>query len=242
MKNKIFFLIAVLLTCMSAVFAAYTDSFSSQSRDPLFLVLIDSIKNNRGVGAVEEAYEKYMAEEHSDVEKSRAEYHMVRYYVDIDEENMAQIHLEREKDFFNSITDASDLEKRTAEADLASAEYYLTGKLSKGMESNSLMKDLYEDYPDEYYIAVQEAFRLIYAPRIAGGSVKRAREILDKIAGDINGIAPLDYYSFLVASAMAFTKDKEYYASEAYLDAALAIYSFDVAVPDIRKDNAKGLH
>lgn len=241
MRKKILFLAIVLLASFSSVYASYTDSFISQSRDPLFLSLMDSVKDNKGLDSVEEAYEKYISGEHSNVEKSRAEYHMVRYYVDIGEENMAEIHFQREKDYFNAIENATELEKRTAEADLASSEYYLTGKLSKGMESNKLMKELYKDYPDEYYVAVQEAFRLLYAPSIAGGSVRKARAILEQIADDLNGISTPDYYSFLVASAMAFTKDKEYHASEAYLDAAQAIYSFDVAIPDIREENAKGL-
>lgn len=229
---------SVLLIC--SVFA-YTDSFKSMTEDNDFIALMDIVKNGKSTKEAEAAYEIYTSKEISDVDRSRVEYHMVRYYVDMGMEDEALKHLEKEREAYASIPGtASDLERRTAEADLVAAEYYITGKMGTGMDSSKLTKNLYKDYPEEFYSAIQEAFRLLYTPPIAGGSSKKALKLINDVEANVQGISKLDNYSMLVAKAMALSKAGEYDESDDYLDRAVSIYTFDNAIDDIRKDNARG--
>lgn len=239
MKRIIIYLICLIIPIFPIL--AYTDSFNVMNSDEDFLALLDVIKNGGDKTEAEEAYAKYINKDVSNVEKSRAEYHMVRYYTDMGNKRDAQIHLDREKEYYDAIPDsASELEKRVAQADFVGAEYYLTGKLGLGMENSKLTKNLYKDFPNEFYPALQEAFRLLYTPPIAGGSTKKALRIINDMESSLSGISRLDYYSFLVAKAMALSKSDKWDESDACLDEAEKIYSFDIAVDDIRKDNKRG--
>lgn len=233
--------IIMVSTLLLSAASAYTDSFRSMTADPLFLSLLDVIKNGGSAEDAEAAYEAYAAQDISAVDRSRSEYHMVRYYKDMGNDEKAMEHLEKEKAAYAGIdSSASDLERRTAEADMVSAEYYITGRMGTGMQSSDLMKQLYKDYPDEFYVAIQEAFRLLYTPPIAGGSYRKALRIVNAIEKDSEGISKLDGYSLLVAKAMALSESDEFDESDEYLDEAVSIYSFDTAIEDIRKDNRRG--
>ncbi|HIS13080.1 MAG TPA: hypothetical protein IAA76_00655 [Candidatus Ornithospirochaeta stercorigallinarum] len=240
MKRFLLSILCLLLLCSTA--AAYTDSFSGMNNDEDYQALLDVIKNGGSAEAAENAYMKYISKNIDDISASRTEYQMVRYYVDTGNEEKAEEHLDKERSYYNAAlsSDASELEIRTAEADLISAEYYLTGKMGTGMESSKLTKNLYKDYPNEFYIAIQEAFRLLYTPPIAGGNSKKALRIINDVESNAEGISRLDYYSMLVAKAMALSKTDEYDESDEYLDRAQEIYTFDNAVEDIRKNNRRG--
>ncbi|MBO8436414.1 MAG: hypothetical protein IAA97_05500 [Spirochaetes bacterium] len=240
MKRLIMLLLTSLL--LAGAIYAYTDSFSEMQSDPLFLQLLDAVKNGKNAEEADEAYTSYMQSTANPLYLSRAEYHMVRYYMDMGMKEEAEEHLEKQKEFLSLVDDsASEVERLVAQVDSTSSEYYVTKKLGAGMENNKLVKELYKKYPDEFYAALQEGFRLIYAPPIAGGSDKKALKIFSDIESNQEGISHLDYYSLLVGKAMALSGLKEYEESEAYLDRACEIYSFDVSVPEIRSDNAKGL-
>ena len=240
MKRFLLFITSILL--ITTTLAAYTDSFHEMNSNEGYLELLSVIKNGGESADAEKAYDAYISSGIDDISASRAEYHMVRYYVDIGSDEMAKKHLEKEKAYYDSAlsSGATELEKRVAEADYVSAEYYLTGKMGTGMESSKLMKNLYKDYPDEFYVAIQEAFRLLYTPPIAGGNTKKALRIINDVEADMEGISKLDYYSLLVAKAMALSKTDEFEESDKYLDKAQSIYTFDRAVDDIRKDNRRG--
>ena len=238
--KRIMLIIPMTLLCLASL-CAYTDSFSTMNNDPLFLAMLDVVKNGGSPEDAEEAYAAYMAQDISETERSRAEYHMVRYYKDMGNDDMAWEHLGREQKAYESIDEStSEVERLTAQADMVSAEYYITGKMGTGMESSYLMKDLYNKYPDEFYTSIQEAFRLLYTPPIAGGSHKKALKIINAVEADMDGISRLDTYSLLMAKAMALSKSKEWEESDEYLDRATSIYTFDTAIDDIRRDNRRG--
>ena len=123
---------------------------------------------------------------------------------------------------------------------MVAAEYYITGKMGTGMDSSKLMKELYKDFPDEYYTTIQEAFRLLYTPPIAGGSYRKALRLINDVEKNQEGISKLEYYSMLVAKAMALSESDEFDESDDYLDEAESIYSFDNAIEDVRRDNRRG--
>ncbi len=239
MKRSIFGLFfSLFLAC--SVFA-YTDSFTSMTQDEDFLSLMYVLKNGKSSDEAESAYRMYINKDISTPERSRTEYHMVRYFMDKGDKEKAIEHLERERKAYEEISPgATEIEKRTAEADLVSADYYISGKMGKGMESSKLTKALYKDYPDEFYAALQEAFRLLYTPPIAGGSVKKAASIINDIEKNKDGISLPDYYSLLIAKAMALSKTGEYDESDEYLKKAAELYTFDPAIEEIRRDNERG--
>lgn len=238
--RRLILILAMLCATLGAF--AYTDSFTSMTHDPTFLALLDVVKNGGTEAEAQAAYEAYIATEPSMLDASRANYHMVRYYMDNGDEAKAWEHFTLQEEYFIQMPPTvSDLEKRVAEADLTSSEYYITGSMGTGMDNSKLTKELYKDYPEEYHVAIQEAFRLIYTPHIAGGSSKRAIKLLDEIATDLDGISTPDYYSFLTAQGIGHSKDKKWAESETYFDQAAQIYTFDPAIPEFREKNRKGL-
>ena len=240
LMKRIFIAAIAFLMLITSVYA-YTDSFSTMNSDPLFLSLLDVIKNGGDAEAAEAAYDAYISQDISAVDRSRAEYHMVRYYMDKDNEDAAWEHFGLEKEAFNAIPESEgELQRRTAEADMVAAEYYITGKMGTGMDSSKLMKELYKDFPDEYYTTIQEAFRLLYTPPIAGGSYRKALRLINDVEKNQEGISKLEYYSMLVAKAMALSESDEFDESDDYLDEAESIYSFDNAIEDVRRDNRRG--
>lgn len=236
-------LAAIILT--AAVFAAgiyaYTDSFAATSSNLAYSALIDAVKNGQDEETVTGLYQEYMDESLTMTEMARIEYHLARYFKDMGNEAEAKRHVELGKEFLAGIgEDEGELMRRVAEADIVSADYYVNGGISKGMESSDLMKKLYADYPDEYYIALQEAFRLLYTPAIAGGSAKKALSIFNDIEKEIDGLSKLDLFSFYSGKGMALSQRDEYDESDRYLDKAEDIYTGDPAIDDIRKDNRRG--
>ena len=238
--KRIMLIIPMTLLCLASL-CAYTDSFSTMNNDPLFLAMLDVVKNGGSPEDAEEAYAAYMAQDISETERSRAEYHMVRYYMDMGNREMAEKHLEAELKYLEAIPEsASEVEKLAAEVDATSSEYYVTKKLGKGMENNNLVKRMYKEFPDEFYAAIQEGFRMLYAPPIAGGSSKKALSIFSSVEENQEGISYLDHYSMLVGKAMALSRTGSYDESDAYLDEAEKIFTFDEAIGETRRDNAKG--
>ena len=234
-------LIMLLLIFPAYMLGAFTDSFSATSSDPAYMALIDAVKNGEDEDTVEALYGEYMATEPSMVERSRIEYHMARYFKDMGNDGKAESHVEKEKEYFSLIgDDASDLESRVAEADMVSADYYVNGGMGKGMESSDLTKSLYRDYPDEYYVALQEGFRLLYTPPIAGGSAKKALNIFNAVEKEMGGLSKLDLFSFYTGKGMALSERDEYDESDRYLDKAEEIYKSDPAIEDARRENNRG--
>lgn len=221
---------------------AYTDSFQEMQSSPLFLSLLSVIKNGGEVEEAEKAYQAYIESTDDPVALSRVEYHMVRYYMDSGMKDEAERHLLIEKDMMDKIPeDEEGVRKLATEVDATSSEYYVTGKLKAGMNNNKLVKEMYKNYPDEFYAAIQEGFRLLYAPPIAGGSSKKALRIFNDVEENQTGISYLDHYSLLVGKAMALSETEKYEESNEYLEKAESIYSFDPAFEEIRDNNEKGL-
>lgn len=230
----------LLMTALLMTLAAFTDSFASTAADPAFMALIDAIKNAEDEAAVTDLYEQYIATDITMTERSRIEYHMARYFKDMGAEEKARHHVDLEKAYLDQIPEEEgELQRRVAEMEAVSADYYVNGGLGKGMESSSLTKELYKDYPDEYYVALQEAFRLVYTPPIAGGSPAKALRIFSAIEEESEGMSKLDRFSLLAGKGIALAERDEYDESEKYLDEAESIYGGDPAIEAARRDNAR---
>lgn len=234
-------LITLLLffAAVSAAFA-YSDSYSYLWETEEYPSLIKSIKNNEAEMIVLKDYDAFMNADFSFADKSRIEYHMVRYYMDNGNREKAEEHLELEKAYFSQIDkNENDMKKSIAELDLLSAEYYVEKKLNKGLGSSNLTKQLYKDHPQEYYIALTEAFRLLNTPHIAGGSPKRALELFEKIEKEADGMNDLDRYSLYSGLGMSSYERKKYSESKEYFDKAMEIYESDIAMEEYLEDLAK---
>ncbi len=234
-------LITLLLFFAAASIAfAYSDSYSYLWETEEYPRLIESIKNNEDEKTVLRDYEAFMDADFSFADKSRIEYHMVRYYMDNDNRDKAEEHLKLEKEYFSEIDEnESDMKKNIAELDMLSAEYYVEKKLNKGLGSSNLTKQLYKDYPQEYYIALTEAFRLLNTPHIAGGSPKRALELFEKIEKEAEEMNDLDRYSLYSGLGMSSYERKKYSDSKRYFDKAMEIYESDIAMEEYLEDLAK---
>lgn len=230
----------IAIWLLAASLWGYTDSFAQMQSDPLFLSMLDAVKNGRSEAEAESAYDAYVAAEDDPVCLSRAEYHMVRYHQDMGNDFMARAHLEEEMRYLGLIgEEASEVEVLAAEVDATSSEYYVDHKLGVGMENSRLVKEMYRRFPDEFYAAIQEGFRLLYTPPIAGGSARKALRIFESVESDMEGISRLDRYSLLVGKAMALSELGRYDESDAYLDKAEEIYTFDPAAAETRAENAR---
>ena len=232
----------LILTLVLASLAAYTDSFTEMQSSPLFLELLEVIKNGGDAANAEKAYDAYIESTDDPVALSRVEYHMVRYYMDMGMEDEAEEHLLSEKEQLEMIgDDTQEVRRLAAEVDATSSEYYVTGKLKAGMNNNKLVKEMYKKFPDEFYAAIQEGFRRLYAPPIAGGSAKKALRIFNDVEKNMDGISYLDHYSMLVGKAMALSETGSYEESERYLEEAERIFSYDPAFEEIRENNEEGI-
>ena len=236
------FLLTLIISSLPLIaLCAYTDSFASASSRPEYIALIDAVKNGESEETVDALYKAYTALDISMTERTRIEYHISRYFKDMGNDEEAKRHVELGKEYLEAIgEDEGELFYRVAQADTVSADYYVNGGMGKGMESSDLMKALYKDYPDEYYIALQEAFRLLYTPPIAGGSAKKALTILNGIEKEMDGLSKLDLFSFFSGKGMALSERDEYDESDRYLDKAEDIYTGDPAIEDIRRENRRG--
>ena len=232
--------IIAMLSALLLPLAAFTDSFASTAENPAYIALIDAVKNAEDEETVEALYDRYIATDLTMTERSRIEYHMARYFKDMDKEEKARHHVELEKAYLAEIPEEEgELQRRVAEMEAISADYYVNGGLGKGMDSSSLTKQLYKDYPEEYYVALQEAFRLVYTPAIAGGSPSKALRIFNAIEKEIDGMGKLDRFSLLAGKGIALAERDEYDKSEEYLDEAESIYTGDPAIEAARRENAR---
>ena len=69
---------------------------------------------------------------------------------------------------------------------------------------------------------------------------RKALRLINDVEKNQEGISKLEYYSMLVAKAMALSESDEFDESDDYLDEAESIYSFDNAIEDVRRDNRRG--
>ena len=242
MRKAVIALMIMIASAFPAFSAQYVDSFSIMNNNPLYLELIEAIKNAEGEQKVLDAYDAYISSGISCTERSRVEYHLARYYKDMKNKTEALKHIEMEKKYMDMIpSDAPEVEKLMASVDETSAEYFVTKDMKVGMRNSNLAKELYSKYPDEVIACLTEAFRLIYTPGIAGGSPRKALRILDDLEKNAgSAISKVDLYSLYVAKALALSKRDEFDLSDEYLDKALKFYTGDPTIQDTRKDNTNG--
>ena len=230
--KRIFIVVVILFVCLSMGWA-YQDSFAYLWESVAYPNLIRCLKNNMEEQIVLNAYDNFMQENFSEVDKSRIEYHMVRYYVDNGNKAKAEEHLQLESEFFEKIQDEEDvLKKDIAELDLLSAEYYIDKKISKGLGTSTLTKRLFKEHPDEFYVALTEAFRRLSTPAIAGGSSKDALELFREISVAAGEMNDLDRFSLYSGMGMACYERKLFDDSRMYFGMATEIYKSDVAMDE----------
>lgn len=232
---KRIFTILLMLAAVSLTIAAYTDSYSVYDNNTDWRALYKSVKDNKGQNEVESLYNKYISGDITNIEKARAEYNMVRYHMDNGRSENALVHLEREREAFENAEETSGVLYDITSVDLISAEYYITKDMFTGMENSSATKKLYSDYPDEIYVVLMNAWRLIYTPQIAGGSNKNAIKILLPLLGIENTLSEADRYSLYGALATAYFNRHDYSTSREYLDAALGIYSGETTLLELKE-------
>lgn len=227
--------ILTLLSLLPALLLAYTDSYSEYDNNTDWNALYSAIKNNRGRSEVESLYETYISSGIANIEIARAEYNMVRYWVDSGDTESANVHLEREKEAVDNIEVSSGVLYDISMADLTSAEYYITKDMFTGMENSSLTKKLYSSYPDEVYVVLMNAWRLIYTPQIAGGSNKNAIKILLPLLEIRSSLCEQNRYSLYGALATAYYNRHDYETSREYLEEALKIYSGEKTLLELKE-------
>ncbi len=230
-------LIILLLTAAVFTVSAYQDSFASANSNPLFSSLITALKNEEKESVIIPLYEAYTSSDISMTERSRIEYHMARYYKDIRNKAKAKEHVDLEGFYMDQIgSDASEYERLVAEVDYTSARYYVNKEMSVGIENSKLTKALYEKYPDEFYAAITECWRLIYTPAIAGGSYRKAIRLLSDIEKNREGISYLDEAGLYTALGYAHAQREEYDDAYAYLTKAKTFYKKDPLVLETLKE------
>ncbi len=229
-------LIAMLAFPALQLFAFY-DSYADMNSDPLYLEFIADIKNNAAEDELLASYDAFISSDASAEEKSRAEYQMSRYYMDNNMKDKAASHLAKNGEYFDAITEEG-VRKDIAEADRLGAIYYVEGGIPNGMKNSDKTKELYAKYPDEVYIALNEAFRYIFTPPIAGGSSTKALRILRSM--DPDSLSAPDRFSWYAGMGIALSDKEEYDESDSYLEKALSIYSYDPNIERAQKDNRRG--
>lgn len=227
--------ILTLLSLLPLLLFAYTDSYAEYDRNTDWNALYSAIKNNKGKSEVKSLYDNYISSNITNIEKARAEYNMVRYWVDNGESESAEVHLEREKEAVENLEETSGVLYDISRADLTSAEYYITKDMFTGMENSSLTKKLYSSYPDEVYVVLMNAWRLIYTPQIAGGSNKNAIKILLPLFESSSTLCEQNRYSLYGALATAYYNRHDYVASRECLEEAFKIYSGEKTLLELKE-------
>lgn len=236
MRKKLTLLTLVFALIISSL-SAYTDSFASTNSNPLFNKLITALKNEEKESVVLPLYKEYTESGITAVEKSRIEYHMARYYKDTKNKAKAREHVELEGMYMDMLDDsATPLERLVVEVDYTSARYYVNKEMSIGMENSELTKKLYSQYPDEFYAALTESWRLIYTPAIVGGSYRKALRLLKDIENNKAGISYLDESGLYTAIGYASYMREEYTNAEKYLNKAKTFYTKDPLVLETMKE------
>lgn len=233
MKRKI--LTLLLLFLIPFLLQAYVDSYAVYDGNLDWGALYSVIKNNRNPSEVESLYNKYISGGISDYEKARAEYNMVRYYMDRSSKDKAQEHYRKQEEAVERMNDDKSLLAEISRSELISSSYYISKDIFTGMNNSSKLKKLYAENSDEIYLVLNNAWRLIYTPHIAGGSSKRAISLLTPLIEISSSLSSENRYSLYGALAMAYYNMHDYTGAEEYLDEALAIYNGETALLELKE-------
>lgn len=224
MKKLLLSLLIALLVL--SPLAAWTDSFNDNRAKQDYKLLIKAVKDADAEGVVMPLYESYLEGEEDPVDVAIMEYHMVRYWKDRGNDEQAKVHLEKAQDAYNEITEEG-VRKAIAHVDVVSADYYITGSLSAGLESSNLTKQLYKDYPEEIGAVLLEANRLTYAPHIGGGSPKRGLALFETLLPVKDQLQDINRFDLLAGLGIASQKRGQDENAIRYLEEAISIYSGD---------------
>ncbi len=237
------FLALLLILCIAAPLFAYSDTFKETSNDPEYFALISAIKNGQGEDIVLSAYETYLNSGISPVERCRIEYHIARYYKDRNDKDKGQKHIALMKKLYEALDPStSQFERLVCQTELTSAEYYVTRKLSVGMDNSNLAKKLYKEYPDDVFSIMNEAWRLIYTPAIAGGSPKKAINLLDELYTSYESeLSDIDRYSIYCAYAVSYNMRGDYKKANEYFEKAFRYFNAEADIVETYKENLKKL-
>jgi tetratricopeptide (TPR) repeat protein len=239
---KKIFVAALFLLALAMPLFAYTDTFKSTTEDPEYVALITALKNGEDESTVLGAYNAYLDSDISPVERCRVEYHMARYYKDKNNKSEGKAHIETMKRLYDELLSSiTPFERLVCETELTSAEYYVTRKLSVGMDNSDLAKKLYKEYPEEVFAIMNEVWRLIYTPAIAGGSTKKALNLLDDLTTGYNELADIDRYSILCAYAIAYNARGDYKKANEYFEEAFKYFVAEADVVETYKSNLEKL-
>ncbi|MGN1163263.1 MAG: hypothetical protein ACI4S4_00510 [Candidatus Ornithospirochaeta sp.] len=232
--------IALIICLITFSISAYTDSLL-QFDTPLWLELDESVKCNKDPETVSECYSSYTEGDITVFERARAEYVLCRYYSDRGDYEKAMEHMEKQKETLSTSSIESEVLSLIAEMDLSSSKTCVEKDLSSGLENSNLTKKAFKEYPEEVYIAVVNAWRLIYTPQIAGGSNKNAIKNLEPMIADIGSYSVGNQYSIYGALAMAHYNRKDYKEAKEYLSMAFEIYDGEPTLLDLGEKLEKKL-
>ena len=234
-----FLAMAMILAAAVLPLAAFTDSYADMVSDPLYLGFYGAIKNDLPESEVIAAYDGYIASGIAPEERVRAGYQIIRYFMDHGNKELALAHLAGIEEQFAAISaDTPAVRRDIAEGDLIASAYYVHGGIGNGLKNSDKVKELYGKYPEEISVALNEVFRYLFTPPIAGGSSKKAMRILREM--DPQSLSKPDLFSYYVAYGMALSDQDEFDESDAYLDMAQDIYTTDSAIDSTRRDNRRG--
>lgn len=233
------FAFALLLTLSISLFA-FTDSLL-QFDTSLWLALDESVKCNREVEEVMDNYNRYIGQDLTSFERARAEYVLCRYYADRSDLEKAKEHMERQRAVLDEDPIESEVLRTIGEMDYSASRTYVEKNLSSGLENSNLTKKAFNDFPDEVYMTVVNAWRLIYTPQIAGGSNKNAIKILEPLLDKIETLSIGNRYSIYGALSMAHYNRKDYEEGMEYLEKAFSIYDGEIALLELKDKLRKKL-
>lgn len=242
--KKTLITLLLLTSCIFGAFA-YTDNFYSTSTDPLYLEIIASVKNNESESKVMDGYNRYISsDQYTDVEKTRIEYHISRYFKDNKKKDEAREHvaLMREKIDALDKSTITDFESQVLEVEYMSSKYYVDKKMSDGMTNSDLTKKLAESYPDDVFSILTNAWRLIYTPAIAGGSPKKAMKSIETLLKEYGDkLSPVDEYSSYAAIAVAANMRDDYQKADKYFEKAFKFYTKEADIVEKYNQNKEEL-
>lgn len=232
MKRK---LISLLLLLLPFFLFAYVDSYAVYDNNLDWGALYKVIKDNKSESEVESFYDKYISEDLSLYEKARAEYNMVRYYMDRENKAKAQEHYKKQEAAVKELDSDNSVLAEISKSELTSSAYYISHDIFTGMSNSSKLKKLYNEYSDEVYLVLNNAWRLIYTPGIAGGSSKKAIKILLPLLDISAELSTENRYSLYGALATAWYNEHDYSQAEEYLREALALYNGEVTLLKLKE-------
>lgn len=221
-KTKRTLIFICLLLFITPLFAA-SDYFAPFGSNPLFEQMVTDIYNDEDYSTVMASYNNYASEKLSAIERDRAEYLIVRYLKDNDYTEEAKEHLKVEKEILEDIE--AGLYYDIAKMNYTSSSYYVTGNMGTGLENSNLAKANQKKYPEDYYVLLTNARRLIFTPQIAGGSNSNALKILEPLLKEEDNLNILDRYSLYGALAAAHYNKGHYSEAKNYIDKAPSIFS-----------------